>query len=228
MGGRSCQAARGSRPRSRNGSRGCSLRIVPLASRQRTPAIPAGPPARPGPTPVPSAPPRATRSGRGKRPAPLRPPPSRSPRGARAARGPPRPSPRVLALLALLCAFSLCVRWIGADWMLPHHEPLDGLVIERQIAIYRYPQAGDEQDQSYAYYPHLSARLVAALPELRAALPDRDSPEAQLARAGADWLEFRRMSAVLTTLLLLATWLLARRFVGERWALLASALVGTS
>jgi Dolichyl-phosphate-mannose-protein mannosyltransferase len=134
----------------------------------------------------------------------------------------------VLALLALLAAFSLGARWIGAGAMLPHFEPLDGTVIERQMAIYRYPQPGDERDESYAYYPHLSARLVTLLPDLRNALPDDESLPAQLARAGASWLEFRRFSVVLTTLLLLATWVLARRFAGERWALLAAALVGTS
>jgi hypothetical protein len=134
----------------------------------------------------------------------------------------------VLAVLALVCAFSLLVRWIGADFLLPHYEPLDGLVIERQISIYRYPQPGDERDDAYHYYPHLAARLVAQLPDLRLSLPADESLHSQLARAGANWLEFRRTSAVLTTLLLVATWLLARRFVGERWALLAAALVGTS
>lgn len=134
----------------------------------------------------------------------------------------------MLALLALLCAFSLAVRWIGADFLLPHHMGLDGTVIERQIAIYRYPQPGDEQDDSFHYYPHLAARLVAQLPDLRTHLAHDGSLPSELARAGANWLEFRRTSAVLTTLLLLGSWLLARRFVGERWALLCAALVGTS
>jgi len=134
----------------------------------------------------------------------------------------------VLAVLALICAFSLCVRWIGADFLLPQHQPLDGLVIERQMEIYRHPQAGDEQDPGFAFYPHLAARLVTQFPELRQALPDDATLDSQLARAGANWLEFRRASAVLTTLMLLATWLLARRFVGQRWALLATALVATS
>jgi hypothetical protein len=145
-----------------------------------------------------------------------------------AAQGLPRPAAWVLAVLALVCAFSLCVRWIGADFLLPHHQPLDGLVLERQMAVYRYPQAGDERDPGFAVYPHLAARLVALLPDPRQALPDDASLDSQLARAGANWLEFRRASAVLTTLLLLATWLLARRFVGERWALFATALVATS
>ena len=134
----------------------------------------------------------------------------------------------MLAALALACAFSLLVRWIGADFLLPHSEGLDGLVIERQVAMYRYPQAGDERDDSYHYYPHLAARIVAELPDLRASLPHDASLDSQLALASASWLEFRRASAALTTLLLLATWLLARRFVGERWALFAAALVGTS
>jgi len=134
----------------------------------------------------------------------------------------------VLAVLALICAFSLCVRWIGADFLLPHHQPLDGLVLDRQMEVYRHPQAGDEQDPGFAFYPHLAARLVAQLPELRQSLRDDAALDSQLARAGANWLEFRRASAVLTTLMLLATWLLARRFVGERWALLSTALVATS
>ncbi|MBK7643282.1 MAG: glycosyltransferase family 39 protein [Planctomycetes bacterium] len=112
--------------------------------------------------------------------------------------------------------------------MLPHVEPLDGTVIERQVAIYRYPQPGDEHDESYHYYPHLTSRLVAQLPDPRATLPYDDSLESQLAFAGAPWLEFRRVSVVLTTLLILATWLLARRFAGERWALFAAALLATS
>ena len=139
-----------------------------------------------------------------------------------------RPAAWVLAVLALVCVFSLGVRWIGADFLLPHSEGLDGLVIERQVAMYRYPQPGDERDDNYHYYPHLAARLVAQLPDLRGALPHDGSLDAQVALASAGWLEFRRASAVLTTLLLLATWLLARRFVGERWALFAAALLGTS
>lgn len=127
-----------------------------------------------------------------------------------------------------MCAFSLLVRWIGADFLLPHSQGLDGLVLERQVEMYRHPEPGDELDDSYHYYPHLAARLVAALPELRTALPHDASLASQLALASASWLEFRRASAVLTTLLIGATWLLARRFVGAGWALFAAALVGTS
>ncbi len=152
----------------------------------------------------------------------------RSSLDAQAPQGLTRPSAWARVALALLCTYSLCVRWTGADFLLPHQQALDGLVIERQVEICRYPRPGDEQDQSYQYYPHLAAQLVALLPDLRQTLPADDSLHSQLARASAGWLEFRRASAVLTTLLLLATWLLARRFVGEGWALLAAALVGTS
>lgn len=150
------------------------------------------------------------------------------PPDAPATQGHSRPSTWVLAALISICVFSLAVRWFGADFLLPHHMPLDGLVIERQVAMYRHPQPTDEHDDAYHYYPHLAARLVALLPDRRAALPDDPSLESQLARAGSYWLEFRRASAVLTTLLLLASWQLARRFAGERWALLAPAFVGTS
>ena len=145
-----------------------------------------------------------------------------------AARGRTPPARWVLALLGLVCLVSLALRWIGADFLLPHWQALDGTVIERQVAIYRYPQPGDEKDESYHYYPHLAARFVAALPDLRSSLPNGDSLDEQLARGRAPWLEFRRASAVLTTLLILGTWLLARRFVGERWALFSAALIGTS
>jgi hypothetical protein len=134
----------------------------------------------------------------------------------------------VLATLALVCLFSLGVRWIGADFLLPHHQPLDGTVIERQIGMYRHPQPGQEQEELYHYYPHLAARVTALLPEPSASSTADPTLDAQLARAGSSWLEFRRTSAVISTLLLVATWLLARRFVGERWALVAAALVGTS
>ncbi len=132
----------------------------------------------------------------------------------------------ILVALACLCLASLAIRWTGVEFLLPNYQHLDGLVVERQVEIYRHPQVGDEFDEGFRYYPHLAARLVALLPEPRDLLAADHSLQSELASARAPWSQFRRASALVSTLMILATWLLARRFVGERWALVAAALVG--
>lgn len=134
----------------------------------------------------------------------------------------------ILLALLLLCLASLALRWTGVEYLLPNYQHLDGLVVERQVEMYRHPRPGDPQDEGYRYYPHLAARLVALLPEPRDTLAAEHSLETELARARVPWSQFRRASALYSTLMILATWLLARRFVGERWALFAAALVGFS
>jgi 4-amino-4-deoxy-L-arabinose transferase-like glycosyltransferase len=78
------------------------------------------------------------------------------------------------------------------------------------------------------YYPQLLGRVAALLPNPRGEeLVDAGARE-HLARASATWRQARVVSAALSILIVLGTFLVARSFLTGGWSLVAAALVGTS
>lgn len=129
-------------------------------------------------------------------------------------------------MLSALIALTLVLRFTGLDKLQPHLDEADpGLVVQLQLL-----REGVEPDpvahKPYLAYPTLIARGVALIPEhsTEAAAP----LEEQLAAAGADFVRMRTAIALLASLLVPLTWLLARRFLGDFGALTACAFVALS
>jgi len=138
-----------------------------------------------------------------------------------------RPSARRTAtILAVLFLATLGLRLRGLDWMLPCLvEPDVHLAV--QLDDFRSGREVPPQDVHHAKYPHLLSRMLQPLPALGGGARGEDSPDVatHLHRAAGAILEVRRLVAVLSAVMVPLTFLLARRFLKTRWALLAAALV---
>lgn len=144
---------------------------------------------------------------------------------------------RVGLSCAVLFALALGLRLVGLDYLLPHAPEPDMYLAYQAEAIH----AGDgslEGHPIWGKYPHLLPRLVAATaggPGEPPGLPV-DGPadasfgnlrEAHL-RHATHWAWWTRLwSAVLSSLGVPLTYLLARRFLGERGGWLAALLLAT-
>ncbi len=137
-----------------------------------------------------------------------------------------------LALL-LLAGWALRARGIG--YQLPQWTYSDGYVLRNQTAklcreIEGHVPSEAEGDSSElpGYYPLLPAAAMAVVPRSEPDFEGLDRLGRALALARAPWVHLRRTSAWLSLGAVIATYALARRFVGRWSALLAATLVTTS
>lgn len=134
-------------------------------------------------------------------------------------------------VVALLVVFALVMRSIGIGYELPHRPEPDAWIVS-QAAWFDRPAGEPETDATWLsnFYPHLFGHLLAALPGQSFARPlPGDAPLAEhLARASEPFLRGRWMVALLSLLLVPATYRLARSFFDRRGALFAAALAATS
>ncbi len=142
---------------------------------------------------------------------------------------PPIPAPHGRVLLALLAIGVLAglLRFPGLDYLLPLTvEPDAHIVVQVQTIETGIPLASESDD--WAKYPLVTAYL-AALTANPAPLPPKNATlDVHLKAAAAPVLRVRKTVAWLSLLVVPAGWLLARRFMSDRWALLAALLAGTS
>jgi hypothetical protein len=132
-----------------------------------------------------------------------------------------RRSRRVAA--ACVCALTLvalALRLSGIGFLLPHMTEIHERVFISQV---RAMQSAGGEDE-YGYYPNLVARVAAAWPRREVAAAG-DSLAEELQRAAEPVLRIRAIVALLSVLIVPATYLLARRFFARPAALLAAALL---
>lgn len=129
-----------------------------------------------------------------------------------------------LLAIAVLSGF---LRFSGIGYLLPLiTEPDSHIVVQVQTIETGLP--APETSADWPKYPHFVAQLTAALTD-PAPLPPASAPLADhLEAAAGPILRVRKTVAWLSLLLIPVTFLLARRFVPNRWALMAALLAGTS
>lgn len=134
---------------------------------------------------------------------------------------------RLLLLAVFLGAIGL--RLHGLAYLLPHNIEGDfSIVVQSQLL-----HAGAENpvdDPQFGKYPLLIARLEQLLPDqwAREKDPTPRALEAHLEDAIAPVLQVRRVVALIALVIVPATWLLARTFMGPWASLLAAFLAATS
>ena len=139
---------------------------------------------------------------------------------------------RARLALALLCAAALALRFVGIDHGLPHRTEPDVFVVaqvEMEEPGFLEGARADDLElsrEANSAYPHLMADLLASLPRADAeALRTRGEA---LNRAGLAFERARGLAACSGALLVLATYVLARRFLDRGPSLFAAALIATS
>ena len=143
-------------------------------------------------------------------------------------RGPGMGRRAALGWLALVVAAALALRTVGIGYLLPHQVWFDSLVLHDEVAVLRH--GGDESFRQHGLglYPQFIPRLVALLPSEREDAPVPETLEEHLERAQAPWVRVNQVVALLSLLVVPATYLLARRFMERSWSVVASALMATS
>lgn len=153
-------------------------------------------------------------------------------------------------LLALLVAAALALRLTGIGFLLPHSWEPESTVIVEQVRRLEssgtFGAAGARPlgatgarpvgaasarpvgaaSATWSTPPNLLARLVTFTP--RPPPAQADTAEEHLRAASREVLRIRRVNAVLSALIVPATWLLARAFLSRGPALFAAALVAFS
>ena len=140
-----------------------------------------------------------------------------------------RPSALLLTAATLLLALASLLRFGGIDYLLP-------LVIEPdahipvQVRLMEEGLEHPEQDRDYGKYPHLVAWTTRALTPRRewGSVAPASGLEDHLELATYAVLRVRIAVALLSLLVLPATWFLARLYLSNPFALLATGLVATS
>ena len=131
--------------------------------------------------------------------------------------------------LVLLVALTTLLRGTGLDHGLPHHIEPDA-EIGTQVEYLRGERKGQRMASDIGTYPLLMARLATSLfaapPHPRSV--ERASAREHLGTASKNYLDARRVSMLLSLLVVPATFLMARRFVSPPWALFAAALLACS
>lgn len=140
---------------------------------------------------------------------------------------PSRRATSVLLAVALLAGCA-ALRLVGLDWLLPEALEQDAH-IPVQVRLMDGASDAGARATDWGAYPHLVARLAWLLTpgEERGDQPGL-ALEQHLRRARWPVLRVRLVVALLSLLIVPATWLLARRRLGPGWSLLAAALAGTS
>ncbi len=129
--------------------------------------------------------------------------------------------------LCVVVAMALVLRARGLDYLLPHSTHLDATVIKNQVDALRSGVTASSTGALDEWYPYLLARLGALLPDPLAE-PSTLDLAGHVARASTPFLQLRWISIVGSLPIVVATYLISRKFT-ERWtALFAAALVATS
>ncbi len=139
------------------------------------------------------------------------------------------PSPsRARVLVAALTLFfvALALRWTGIGSGMPHIGEPDPYIVQQMDAL-RERGLADRHMAGWKY-PHLVATIAAALPLELDTLPQGAPLEAHLAEASKKRVHVRRVTAFLSSVAAPATFLVALRLLGFRWALLAGLIAATS
>lgn len=133
----------------------------------------------------------------------------------------------VLALVALTLWTAL-VRVVGYDFGVPLTKEADTFIVEH-VRMLNEGEVRIDRAQSALQYPSMLAEFVALLSE-RTLAPtgDERTLEQHLKSAASLWLQVRLVVALASVLIVPATFLLARRFVTDGWALFAAALMSFS
>jgi hypothetical protein len=154
---------------------------------------------------------------------------SKTTEGTGPERGPTGGAPRgvLVALCALLFA-GLAVRLTGVEFCLPHMRENDHEIVTQVEHLRGKPLKTKSSRVFYATYPLLTAVATWAATSPEPELGSGATLAQHLEKAGDDFADTRRTVAVLSSLLVPVTWLLARRFAGPRWALFAAALTASS
>jgi hypothetical protein len=137
-----------------------------------------------------------------------------------------------LALIAMLAltALAFALRMTGLDKLQPCLQEADPYLVLQVRMLREHVTPQEPRDHGYFAYPTLIARTVALAPaaSVDPATPPDELLERHVAAASADFVRVRTLVALIATLLVPATWLLARRFLGPVGALVATALVALS
>ena len=134
---------------------------------------------------------------------------------------------RSWVLLAGLILAAAALRFLGLDFLLPQIvEPDPHIPVQVRLIENEHPDPHSVMD--WPKYPLVPAYLTVAFTD-PAPLPAIDAGvEQHLAAASDGVLRVRRVIAWLSLLLVPATFLVGRRFLGSSWALVAAALAATS
>lgn len=144
----------------------------------------------------------------------------------------PKPSPaqpnRVVWIgLLLLSLAALGMRLHGLERFLPHYPEPDSYLVDEWRLIESGVINTALESRLYGKYPHLLPRLAQCLP--RAEPPAAGAGTAEhLQFAAAPLATLRLLVALLASLAVPATFLLAKRFLSSGWSLVAACLVATS
>lgn len=147
----------------------------------------------------------------------------RQPSGAGA-----RASSWITVALALILAGALALRLIGIGFLLPHLPEPDGIKFFGQLEAFQGGDLHGEPTVNLGSYPSLVARLTALLSARAGVAPAPGDLAGHLRRASAPYVALRTTVALLSWLIVPATWLFARRFLAREAALAATALMGAS
>lgn len=135
---------------------------------------------------------------------------------------------RVLWALCVMTLVALGVRSVGLDFAVPLLREGDSHIPVHAEMLRRGQTLQSKQNQDNVQYPRLLAGVVSLLPRGELVDPGQATLAQHLAVARRTDVQVRGLVALLAASVLPATWLLARRRVGDRWALLAAAIPATS
>lgn len=131
-----------------------------------------------------------------------------------------------LPWILLLCTAALGLRLWGLGWMLPQRMEPDAQVVVQTRILH---DADREQAEWFGTYGLFTAYAAALLPAPRQAEATADMSLSEHRRnASAEVVRVRLAVALLSLLIIPATWWLARQALGAPAALLATALMATS
>lgn len=125
-----------------------------------------------------------------------------------------------------MTAMFAVVHTIGLDWHLPHHGHTDEIVLWLQLQRERGLELQPHERLLALCYPSLLGKLASFFVPSGTAVPT--DFETLRNAAGRDVVGIRALVAVLSALVVPATWFVARRIVASPWAFLAAGLAGSS
>ena len=136
--------------------------------------------------------------------------------------------PWTLWILVLMTLGAVGVRAVGIDYAVPLLREGDSHIPVHAELLRRGQTLQAKQNQDNVQYPRLLAGAVSLLPRASLEQPAQATLEQHLSVARRTDVQVRGLVALLAASILPATWLLARRRLGPRWALLAAAIPATS
>lgn len=132
----------------------------------------------------------------------------------------------VLALAALVLA-TLVLRLVGIDHSVPHSKEADAHMA-LHVELIRAGVTTPDPQHNDAQYPIIFPGLLSLVPDTTPHPGPTDPLDEHLAAAAHAYVELRIAMALLSALSIPLAYLLARRFLSQRWSLVAAALVAAS